>query len=150
MFTIFVTKPPFKIFTDEVLGLKSKSTHIVSPAIPNDSYAKKYLVDFMGMPLNQLSRHCLSVENANEPGCLYPDYFFTLFPTYSTKVNLDFCLEETMKAQEQYFKTETMVFAFDKGSWPDLELVKNALQNKINEWVNANRITHLKACYFFE
>jgi len=150
MLPIVVTKPPFLIFTDDFIGLKSKNVHIVSPAIPNDSYAKRYLVDFMGMSLADLSKHCRNVQNAMQPGCLHPDHTFTFFPTFSSGANLEICMEETMIAQEQYFKTETMIFAFDNGSWPNLEIVKNALQNKINEWKGTGRINYLKRCYFFE
>ena len=90
------------------------------------------------------------VNSKKEPGCLYPLYTFTLIPEHQNEENLGFYMEETMKAQEHYFKTETMLLAFDKGSWPDMDWIKNVLQNKINEWVNAGKINHLKRCYFFE
>lgn len=134
----------------DLKNLKSKTLHIVCPAINKNSFALNYLAEHLQMNLTDVVRLFDLVNSKKEPGCLYPLYTFTLIPEHQTNENLDFYMEEVMKAQEQYFKTETMLFAFDIGSWPDMEWVKNALQNKINEWVNAGRITHLKRCYFFE
>ena len=56
-------------------------------------------------------------------------------------------MNETMKANEEYFKTDTMLFAFDPGAWPDMQEVKDVLQDTINRWVSEGRMTHLRNCY---
>jgi hypothetical protein len=152
MKTIIVENYTDTIFseTGDIKNLKNKNLHIVCPAIKKNSFALNYLAEHLQMKLTDVVRLIDMVNDKKEPGCLYPLYTFTLMPEHQAQENLDFYFEEIMKAQEQYFKTETMLFAFDKESWPDMHLVKNTLQNKINEWVNANRVKHLKSCYLFQ
>ena len=148
MNTIIVTQPPFKIFTEDLLLLKTEQIHIVCPALIKGSYCMYYLAECLRMNINDVIKLCERVESAKEPGCLYPRFKFTIFPTHASGADLMKSMEEVMVAQEQYFKTDKMLFAFDKGSWPDLEVVKNALQHKINEWEAAGKLKHLKTCYF--
>jgi len=145
-----VEKYPYDILseTGDIKQLKEKTLHIVCPAISEYSIAIKYLAGHLRMNLKEVIRLINIVNNKKEPGCLYPLYTITLIPEHQLGEDLNFYMEETMKAQEQYFKTETMLFAFDNDSWPDMEMVKNVLQQKIDEWNNAGKIKYLKSCYF--
>jgi hypothetical protein len=150
MNTIIVSKPSFKIFTEDLLLLKTEKIHIVCPALIKASYCMYYLADSMRMNINDVIKLCERVEAAKEPGCLYPRFNFTIFPTHASGADLMASMEEVMVAQEQYFKTDKMLFAFDQNAWPDLAVVKNALQHKINDWEESGKIKYLKSCYFFE
>ena len=151
MKSIIVENYPENLFSEkgDLKNLKSKNLHIVCPAIKKNSFALNYLAEHIKMKLTDVVRLFDMVNSKKEPGCLYPLYTFTLIPAHQNDENLDFYMEELMKAQEQYFKTETMLFAMDKESWPDMEVVKSALQNKINEWLADRRINYLKHCYFY-
>jgi hypothetical protein len=148
MNTIKITPPPFELFTEELTLLKMKKIHIVCPALIKASNCLYYLADCLRMNINDVIKLTQKVEQAQEPGCLYPTYTFTIFPTHASGANLESCMEETMKAQEHYFKTDTMLFAFDAGAWPDMEEVKNVLQKKIDEWAHRGELNNLKKCHF--
>ena len=144
---INVTPPPFELFTDELPLLKMKKIHVVCPALIKASNCMYYLADCLRLPIPDIIKLIERVEEAKEPGCLYPSYTFTIFPTHASGANLGYCMNETMKANEAYFKTDTMLFAFDPGAWPDMQEVTLALQNTINEWIDAGNLRYLKNCY---
>ena len=150
MNSIIIENYPESLFSEngDLKNLKNKSLHIVCPAIKKYSNALKYLGEYLQMNLTDVVRLFDLVNSKKEPGCLYPLYTFTLIPSHQENENLDFYMEEIMKAQEQYFKTESMLFAIDAESWPDIELIKNVLQQKIDEWNNMGKLKYLKSCYF--
>jgi hypothetical protein len=144
---IIVTPPPFGLFTDELPLLKMKKIHVVCPALIKASNCMYYLADCLRMAIPDVIRLIERVEQAKEPGCLYPSYTFTIFPTHASGADLRECMNETIKANEDYFKTDSMLFAFDPGAWPYMQEVKDVLQDTINRWVLEGRMTHLRNCY---
>jgi len=130
-----------------------KKLHVVCPAIKTNSYAVHFLTQ-AGMTVANLSYYCDKVNLFHDPGCLYPDYCFTLFPVYDKvydkneiRSNLKKYFIEVFKSNEDYFKTEIMMIAFDPESWSIID-VKVVLEELVSE--KESEIKHLKTIYFLD
>jgi hypothetical protein len=105
------------LFSKEIIDkINSKKMHLVCPAKFKDSYCMEYLVGHLGMSIYDVETFCAAVNGKKEPGCLYPKYTVTLFPTEESNANILTSVLDTIKAQEQYFKTSEMLLAFDESS----------------------------------
>ena len=123
-----------ELFSEEViLKLKTQKLHVVVLAVAEDSLCAKYLNQYLKMGMHELSRYCDAVNENVDPGCLYPKFTFTLFPTKEHKVDVKKCVIEMMKAQENYFKTPEMLLAFDETAADFLLEVKQILESELKQ-----------------
>lgn len=141
-------------FSEDKMNLFiEKKLHTVCPAIKTNSYTVHFLTN-AGMSSANLNYFCDKVNLFHDPGCLFPDYCFTLFPVHDKvydkneiRPNLKKYFIEVLKSNEEYFKTEEMMIAFDPKSWPMFE-VREVLEELISE--KESEINHLKTIYFLD
>jgi len=93
--------------------LRTKKLHLVCPAKFKDSYCTEYLVGHLGMSVYDVEKFCNAVNQAKDPGCLYPMHTVTLFPV-AEGLDINKCLESVLKAQIDYFKCQEILVVFDK------------------------------------
>jgi hypothetical protein len=103
-----------ELFNHEfLLKLRTKKLHLICPAKFKDSYCTEYLVGHLGMSVYDVEKYCNAVNQAKDPGCLYPMHTVTLFPI-AEGLDLNKCMESVWKAQMDYFKCPEILVVFDK------------------------------------
>ncbi len=148
---IIIKKQDFLYSDDTILKLKKKEIHIVCPAIIKISYAVDLLINHLNVSYSEFNKYCEAVNAQGDPGCLYPKYSITLFPIPLTTKTMEECINEVMKANEQYFKTSEMIIAFDNDyNYNNKEELKHIFKDEIEKYILKNNTTeiHLKKCYF--
>lgn len=148
---IIEKKQDFLFSEGTILKLKTKEIHIVCPAIFKISHAADLLINHLNVSYSEFNKYCDAVNTNGDPGCLYPKYTITLFPVPLSAKTMEECINEVMKANEQYFKTSEMIIAFDHDyNYNSKEELKQIFKNEIDKYILKNNTTdlHLKKCYF--
>ena len=131
------------IFTEDLLfKLKTKKLHLICPAKFKDSYCTEYLVNYLGMSVYDVERFCNAVNQAKDPGCLYPMHTITLFPV-AEGLNFNMCLESVWKAQTDYFKCPEILVAFDKNEKLNNLLLKENFTDLFNKNENIDVVVKM-------
>lgn len=122
------------LFSDDVIvKLKTQKLHVIVLAVAEYSLCEKYLNQYLKMGMHELSRYCDAVNKLVDPGCLYPKFSVTLFPSKENKMDIKKCVIEMMKAQENYFKTPEMLLAFDETAADFLSEVIQVLESELKQ-----------------
>jgi len=113
--------------------LRTKKLHLVCPAKFKDSYCTEYLVGHLGMSVYDVEKFCNAVNQAKDPGCLYPMHTVTLFPV-AEGLDINKCLESVLKAQTDYFKCQDVLIVFDKQEYLDNEALFQRFDKLFSEY----------------
>jgi hypothetical protein len=123
-----------ELFNHEfLLKLRTKKLHLICPAKFKDSYCTEYLVGHLGMSVYDVEKYCNAVNQAKDPGCLYPMHTVTLFPV-AEGLDLNKCMESVLKAQTDYFKCPDVLIVFDKQEYLDNEALKKQFDKLFSEY----------------
>ena len=110
--------------------------HVVSLANSDlDSFASQFLSSVKVQQSN-IDAFCNKVNSLNETGCLFPKHYMTLIPKSISKMSELICLhllKDVLVANEQYFKSETILFAIDEDSGFDCDKVIDFFEKVLEE-----------------
>jgi hypothetical protein len=135
-----------ELFDHELLlKLRTKKLHLICPAKFKDSYCTEYLVGHLGMSVYDVEKFCNAVNQAKDPGCLYPMHTVTLFPV-AEGLDLNKCMESVWKAQMDYFKCPEILVVFDKHD----KLDNKSIEKEFEEWFHKHNDLKLSVSKLFK
>ena len=91
----------------------------------SESFASQFL-NSVKVGHSAIDVFCNKVNSSNETGCLFPKYYMTLIPKsifYASDLIGLQLLKDVLVANEQYFKSETILFSIDEGFGFDCDKV---------------------------
>lgn len=104
-------------FKDRISQFVNSDIHVVCLAnSDSDSFASQFLSS-VKVEQSNINAFCNKVNSSNETGCLFPKHYMTLIPKSISRMNELICLhllKDVLVANEQYFKSETILFAIDE------------------------------------
>ncbi len=121
------------LYSNEMLlAIKTNKIHIVCPALYKNAICSKLLSVYLNRNVYDVKHFCDAVNSKIEAGCLYPSHSITLIPISET-LNVAKCAQDILLANEKYFKTDQIIFAFDSELVDQLGLIRSAFENLIED-----------------
>jgi hypothetical protein len=146
---IQISKISDSLFSNEKTLLHKKLIHIVCQADKNSgSYCMQYLNECQ-FSIDKSVKYIDQVNQKNEVGCLYPKYNLSLIPNIDLTSDLQskqhqleiYLTDAIINANELYYKSETMLFVFEKSNMPNTQEIIQIFEQFIEK--QAGRIKHL-------
>jgi hypothetical protein len=133
MMQLFIEQTEIK---DRMYQFANNDIHVVCLAnSDSDSFASLFLSSVKVQQSN-IDAFCNKVNSLNETGCLFPKHYMTLIPKSISKMSELICLhllKDVLVANEQYFKSETILFAIDEDSGFDCDKVIEFFEKVLEE-----------------
>lgn len=122
-----------ELYSNEILsGIKTNKIHIVCPARYKNAIGSTLLSVHLNLTVYDIKHFCDSVNTKIEAGCLYPKHSITLVPINET-LNVAQCAQDILVANEKYFKTHQIIFAFDRDLVGQMGLIMSSLEKIIDD-----------------
>lgn len=123
-------------FQDRINQFVTSDIHVVCIAnTGSDSFASQFLSS-VKVEQSNIDAFCNKVNSSNETGCLFPKHYMSLIPKSISKMSELICLhllKDVLVANEQYFKSETILFAIDEDSGFDCDKVIEFFEKVLEE-----------------
>jgi hypothetical protein len=123
-------------FQDRINQFGASDIHVVCLAnTGSDSFASQFLSSIK-VEQSSIDAFCNKVNSSNETGCLFPKHYMSLIPKSISKMSELICLhllKDVLVANEQYFKSETILFAIDEDSGFDCDKVIEFFEKVLEE-----------------